>query len=109
MVFNWRLEASLERVMKLMSDILVIIPTHVKRSMNKLADWVANEGIKIQSDRWEEAWDPTSTNKMATTGQVLANNDWTHPYGVLGTRANGVLGLGTKRMGETRGINAHTS
>jgi ribonuclease HI len=108
-VFNWRLEASLERVMKLMSNIPVIIPTHVKRSVNKLVDWLENEGINLQSDRWEEAWDPTPTNKMETTCQVLASNDWTHPYGVSGMREDDVLGLGTERMGEAGGINAHTS
>jgi hypothetical protein len=60
-IFSWCLEALLVRVANLMRSIPIIIPSNVKWTTKKLADWIANEGMKIKSDRWEEIWDPTNT------------------------------------------------
>jgi hypothetical protein len=51
---NWHLEASLEAIQQMLASMPVIIPRHVKRSTNKLADWLANESLRIKEDSWDK-------------------------------------------------------
>jgi ribonuclease HI len=50
------LEASLEAIQQMLASMPVIIPRHVKRSTNKLIDWLANESLRIKEDSWDKPW-----------------------------------------------------
>jgi ribonuclease HI len=79
---NWRLSGLLEEFGALLRPNLSIIPSHVKRDTNSIADCLANEGVTTERERIY--WDPhiSEATKLSTRCQCLVNKDYPTPDGV---------------------------
>jgi hypothetical protein len=47
---SWHLLSSLEILKSLLHPGLILIPSHVRREVNKVADKLANEGVVLRGD-----------------------------------------------------------
>jgi ribonuclease HI len=79
---SWRLAGLLEDFKNLCRSSLSIIPSHVKRKANGVADYLANEGVQRQLE--STIWDAQSlaTSDIPQHCQHLADKDFLPPDGV---------------------------
>jgi ribonuclease HI len=79
---SWRLSGLLEDFGALHSPNLTIIPSHVKREANKVADCLENEGVTTEMEciYWEAQ--TSAGTDLSTHCQALANRDLPTPDGV---------------------------
>jgi len=65
---NWRLESMLHQLKSLLSSKKVILPHHIMRTGNKLADYLVNQGVKSRmsphSYSWNNYMDSPSINNV---------------------------------------------
>jgi ribonuclease HI len=80
---SWRLAGLLEDFDNLCNRSLSIIPSHVRRTANGVADYLANEGV--QRDLERTIWDARSLedSDIPQHCQLLAHKDFLPPDGVL--------------------------
>jgi ribonuclease HI len=79
---SWRLSGLLEDFGSLLCPNLTIIPSHVKREANKVADCLENEGVttKMEHIYWEAQ--TSACTDLSNRCQALANGDLLTPDGV---------------------------
>jgi ribonuclease HI len=79
---SWRLSGLLEDFGSLLRPSLTIIPSHVKRDANKVADFLENEGVATMTEliHWNAQTSPRS--ELSDRCQDLARMDSPTPDGV---------------------------
>jgi ribonuclease HI len=79
---SWRLSGLLEDFGDLIHPSLTIIPSHVKRDTNKVADCLANEGVdtKLELIHWQA--NSSECTDLSKQCQDLASKDVPAPDGV---------------------------
>jgi ribonuclease HI len=92
---SWRLAGLLKDFKSLLGHNISIIPSHIKREANGVADYLANEGL--QRETKQIIWDARSTgaSDLYKHCQLLANKDFPAPNGVIhgkGEARGGELG-----------------
>jgi ribonuclease HI len=79
---SWRLSGMLEDFKRLLTPTLTIIPSHVKRDANRVADCLANEAVEKEADySWWVDHDSERPG-LVTRCQTLATRDLPPPDGV---------------------------
>jgi ribonuclease HI len=84
---SWRLAGLLEDFKNLLRHNISVIPSHVKREANAVADYLANEGVHRETE--QITWEARSTefSVLYNRCKLLASKDFPAPDGV--TRVEG--------------------
>jgi hypothetical protein len=79
---SWRLAGILEDFKGILGNNINIIPSHVKREANGVANYLANEGV--QRGMEQIIWDARTSEASAISQQcqLLASKDFPPPDGV---------------------------
>jgi ribonuclease HI len=79
---SWRLSGLLEDFGKFIHPNLTLIPSHIKRDANKVADYLANSGIDSEADYilWQAHFSEETT--LSSQCKDLASRDFPDPDGV---------------------------
>jgi ribonuclease HI len=79
---RWQLSGMLEIFRALLRTNVSIIPSHVKREENRVADCMANEGVTTERERiyWEAH--TSESSDISDRCQALSNKDFLSPDGV---------------------------
>jgi ribonuclease HI len=79
---SWRLSGLLEDFGALIHPSLTIVPSHVKRDANKVADCLANEGVDTKSEliHWQANF--SECTDLSRRCKDLASRDASAPDGV---------------------------
>jgi len=79
---SWRLLGLMEDFKALISPNLTLIPSHVKREANKVADLLANKGIDTKADLMYWQASISAETELSRQCKNLASKDLQAPYGV---------------------------
>jgi hypothetical protein len=79
---SWHLSRLLEDFGAFLCPNLMIIPSHVKRDANKVADCLANEGVNTETEQIHWQAQISDFNDLSKRCQELAHRDLHPPDGV---------------------------
>lgn len=67
-----------ETLPTLLQNIVVVIPSHVKRKAKKIVDYLSNVGMETMEEDISDTWHNVSSTSVVTTCITLSQRDWTH-------------------------------
>jgi ribonuclease HI len=77
------LEGGLEHLKAIVPTIEVILPSHVRRSTNKIVDRLSDEGINCSKDMMNKCWTPYVEDSLTNDYRELAKADQPTPDWVV--------------------------
>jgi len=79
---SWRLSELLEDFKNLLTPALSIVPSHVRREANQVAENLANKAVEKETDYSQWLDEAPNHSDVFLRCQALANNDLLPPDGV---------------------------
>jgi ribonuclease HI len=104
---SWRLLGLLEEFKDIINPNLILIPSHVRRDANRVADHLANKGIDTHSDLIHWQANVSTETELSHQCRDLADRDFQFPYGV--TSGNGVPTVPALSQSLNAGRGIHTT